>query len=1309
MHNFNFKTKNIKIENDTVYAKVDKLNFADKSGFILNNLKGNFKVTDGTLILSDAVILTPHSSLKGYVSLSGPSFADYSDFVNNVDVRIDLIESTVNFKDLSYFVPSLLGMNDKVQFSGNLKGKVNNFKGKNLEIKYGNNTKFLGNITMVGLPNFEETFVNLFVNNFSSSAVDIESFSLPSTDGKPFFITLPKEIKKIENIKFNGAFTGFINNFVAKAQFYTNLGGINTDINCKKINTDRKFSYSGNIAAISFNMGALLPPNTNLGKVSFKLNIAGEGINSSNIKTTLNGKIDSLGFMGYFYKNIVLSANIEQKIFNAILSIKDPNINLNFKGLVDYSDTLPRFDFEAKLDNLHLARLNLWKRDSMTSLSAKLDIEFKGDNIDNMQGNIQVDSLLYTEGTKNLKINNIILTVNSDENNNKKLKFISDITDADISGNFKFTDMPVSIEKFLEDYIPSFVNSNKTKQTFDIPAENFTYNIVLKDISPLCNIFFPVLNVASNSVLKGNYNSINNTFELSVYSKNINYSGILFNNIAIDGKTENNSINMDINCSDIFIAQGIIVNNFKIKSNLKNDSLLFNVTWDNNNYIDRNSGNIVGNISFIDKSIIKTNFANSFFIVQDSIWEISSNNIVIDTSSISINNLAIKNGKQQININGKISENSKEKLNITFNEFDISNLDSLFAKMGFQADGIIKGTVDIVDIYKVINFYSDIRIENFAFNGENLGTMVLKSSWDNIKQAVLIDANIIYKGNIGENIPLAINGYFYPTAKDNNFDLNIDINNFKLNLIERYLVGIFSDIRGKASGKLRIEGKTDKPEIKGYLSLYHTGIHLDYLGTDYSLMGKIFVSPDALVFDSVLVYDNNSINYYKGSAATCKGKITHKNFKDFYFDISINPQRFTILNTNSSDNNIFYGQGFATGNVNIKGDSKNIFMDIYAITEKGTRIVLPFTGTSEVSENNFIYFTKFDSTESQVTEKLFENESGMDFKINIEITPDAEVKIEFDPKIGDVITARGKGNLLINASTNGDFNMFGEYIINEGNYLFTFENVINKQFKIASGGYISWNGDPYSAKTSLRAIYDKPRAPLYDLVMNIDSSSKYKQKIPVNCILGLSGNLFNPDISFGIDLPNADESTKEILYSVLDTTDKQEMLRQVFSLLVLNRFLPKQNTYENPLGVGVGNTSFEMLSSQLSNWLSQISNNFDVGFTYRPGDELSSDQVELALKTQFLQDRLIIDGNLDVAGNNPNSNSRASNIVGDVIVEYKLTEDGRFRVKAFNKSNTVELLDNNAPYIQGVGVFYRKEFDSFNDILKFKKNKGKNK
>jgi hypothetical protein len=285
--------------------------------------------------------------------------------------------------------------------------------------------------------------------------------------------------------------------------------------------------------------------------------------------------------------------------------------------------------------------------------------------------------------------------------------------------------------------------------------------------------------------------------------------------------------------------------------------------------------------------------------------------------------------------------------------------------------------------------------------------------------------------------------------------------------------------------------------------------------------------------------------------------------------------------------------------------------------------------------------------------------------------------------------------------------MYGSFNIENGDYLFTLQNVINKHFKVLNGGTVSWNGNPTDAAIDIEAIYPV-RASLYDLIANIDATKaeSYRNRIPINCKVLLTGKLLNPEPKFEINLPNSTQEVQTMVNSAISNQD--ELNKQFISLLVLGSFLPDQNMAnqgsESPSSSGfnpVGTTGMEFISNQLSRWLSQISQDFDIGVNYRPGTELTTQELEVALSTQLLNDRVSINGNFDVGGTSTNSGkmNQTNNIVGDFEIDYRPWKNGKVRFKAFNRPNE-SYISEISDYKQGIGISYKEDFNSFGELFK---------
>ena len=589
--------------------------------------------------------------------------------------------------------------------------------------------------------------------------------------------------------------------------------------------------------------------------------------------------------------------------------------------------------------------------------------------------------------------------------------------------------------------------------------------------------------------------------------------------------------------------------------------------------------------------------------------------------------------------------------------------------------------------------------DKLIINEELLGEAWLETSWNNRLKSIHVDAHA-KKGSVKT---VKVNGEINPMNQE--IDLEVTTDRLRVNIFQPYLNKLISDLKGIANGEIIIDGTLSRPVANGNIKLQKTSFIVNYLQTRYNFSHGFKINDNTIDLKEIVIFDN------QGNRTYMDGKITSNHLKNFNFNILLNAENFLFLDTKQADNDYFYGRAYASGSINITGPPENLHMKIDARTEKNTAFYIPLNSTEEVSELNFINIIGAEENSDSVffVDKPYQVDvTGLSMDFDLEVTPESEVQIIFDPKVGDIMKGRGNGNINMEINTLGKFKMYGTYEITEGDYLFTLQNVINKRFKVERGSSIDWTGDPTDANINIEAVY-RTKASLYDLLLE----EEYKRRIPVECQLLMTNKLSNPAIKFDISLPTTEEEIRSKVRQAIATED--ELSKQFLSLLVINSFMPDPNrgltgsganTNGGNLGAtGVGVTTSELLSNQLSNWLSQISNDFDVGVNYRPGDEISSDEVEVALSTQLLNDRITINGNLDMGGNQvaTTNATNTSNIVGDFNVDIKLNESGKLRVKAFNRSNDNFEYEN--PYTQGIGLSYQEEFNTFPELLSYYWNK----
>lgn len=1289
----------ILLQNDTLSFELDRLSFREAKDFDLQYLSGSFVISPLQTKISNLIVRTPGSDLQLQAGIAYEGFEAFGDFFNSVNLDISLEDSKFDLEDAGYFIPSVYGIRGTVRLGGQFSGPVSNIRGRDLYVYYGFNTSIRGNFHLMGLPQIEETFIHGSLEEMRTSATDLAGFRLP-VKSRQSYLQLSDNLTNLGRMSFQGQVTGFVNDMVAYGRLVTDIGIISSDILVRRSSSGGLPYYKGMLTTEHFDLGKYFNDEKRLGQVSLNAEVEGQGITFETMDLAISGQVGHIDLLGYDYENLEVAGIVSNKRFNGSLLVDDTNLFLDFQGVIDFEEDIPVFDFNARIEQANLTALNVFQRDTLASslISGLLSINARASNLDDLVGRIALDNIHYEEwpmdgGPSSHYIAERIEVVNTQEDDGSKIfRLRSDFADGDLTGRFRFDRLGQSVRSLVEVYIPAFYLHLEPNGKGENNFRNTAFELRIKDTNVLSDLFFPSLRLAPGTTLKGTFGEEFGMLNLEGWSQQIELGSGRIVDWRLQGRPEGGAFRLEMESDKVLLSDSIFVDQLNLNAELRNDSLYYLLEWQNHDTLRKNYAHIEGLTQFLGRKQSQIQFLPSYAMINDSLWRINpGNEIMVDSARVGISNLMAYKNQEHIKVNGILSAFPADRLNIEFNNFDVSHVAHLIRVKKMNFDGNVSGSLDLGSLWQSPHIEADLYVRDFAFNFDHLGDLHIVSHWDNQQKGFGVDLQIVYYGNVGTNIPLAAKGYFYPDRKDDNFDLDITAENLKMSIWGRYLEAFASNFRGLASGRLRLDGPLRQPELSGRVRMARAGMRINFLNTSYTFSDELVITQNQFSFENVVLNDT------LGNTGLASGRLMHENFKDWYIDLMLRPDQMVMLNTTRGHNDVmFYGRAFGSGQARIHGPTKNVVMDVNARTNRGTQIFLPLGSTDRLAETSFITFISREAGQNGFPVQQ-EEQSNLTLNFDLEVTPDAEIQLIFDSQMGDIIRGRGTGNLKMEIPPSGDFVMYGDYTIEEGDYLFTLQNIINKRFRIEQGGTIRWSGDPLNADIDLRAIY-RLRTTLFDLVMQMDTSDVYRRRVPIETYLVLKDKLVNPTISFDIGIPGGDEGTRDMLERLITT--EQEMNRQVFSLLVLNRFMPTTvDQYNTALGYGVGSTSSELLSNQLSNWLSQISSDFDIGINYRPGDEISSQELEVALSTQLFNDRVIIDGNVGVAGQNPAAGSqRTSTIIGDVNVEVKITPEGKFRIKAFNRSNTFDILNTNSPYTQGIGVFYRKEFDRLSEL-----------
>ncbi|MDQ1296112.1 MAG: hypothetical protein QG611_90, partial [Bacteroidota bacterium] len=1070
---------------------------------------------------------------------------------------------------------------------------------------------------------------------------------------------------------FDGNFTGFTTDFVTYGKLSTNLGTVSTDISLRPEESN-KYQVKGLITGSSIALGQLTGNPEMFGNMSLRSNVDGYAYSLEKFSGNIKGLIDSIQINNYKYRNISLNGIFSEKTWDGTVKISEDNLKMDILGMFNFSGKLPEFDFTLDLARADLHNLNFDRIDTTSALSLLMTANFSGNNIDNLDGEIKLLNSNLKKYGNTLEVNDFSIRTFS-ENNKPALNLRTDFVNADLRGYYNFAGLGMLFKSALSAMMPSLFTSPVSRN--ELIKNDFTLSIDFKNTDRINNFFRTGILLADKSSLTGSVSS-DSSVTIRGTSKSLKIKNNVFYDFNLEANLKLPELSVKINSSSLSLLEQSELKGFAAELNTKPDNFIFSLNWDNREQI-MNSGNFIARGTFVknitekSKPILRIEIDSTIIFNRDNPWNISHSSLILDSNSVNVNRMFIGNKERYYLVDGTVSEDPADTLHLQFKGIDISPVNYLINRkkaadmIPLSIKGELNGNVFLTGIYKNLLLESNLSLNKFSMLESEYGDLSAISAWNSEEKV----ADIHLGNNLNGKKMIDIKGYYDPLSKKINLTALAD--KLPVDALNQLLKIFASGIGGTASGKVNLSGEADKMVLKGALMAENTTMKIDYLQAKYIMNDSIRFDKNKILFNNVKLLDE------KGNSATLDGSIFHNYFKEYGADLMINMNDCMVLNTKSKDNELFYGTAFASGVTTIKSGPASLEFDISGNTGKNTRFFIPLNTSETVSDYSFITFINHDTS---ATQKRTTNQGpaapasvNMDLNIDLEITPDAEVQLIFDSSIGDVMKGRGSGKLNISFDREGDFRISGDYIIEDGDYLFTLGNIFNKEFSVENGGKIIFNGDIYNAEIDIKAIY-KLKASLYEILHD----ERFNERIPVECQINLSGKLFNPVVGFNIYLPLADEETRTYLRNVITT--EEELSRQFLYLLVMNSFYADPSygttlTATNITGTSASTTgtsamavtTTEMLSNQLSNWLSQISNDFDIGFVYRPGyKDINSQEVQVALSTQLLNDKVVINSNLDMRGTGGTSGN-TDQLTGDFDVEYKITDKIRFKV--FNRFN----------------------------------------
>ena len=1296
------------LSKDSINLGIKRLSLDEKvSGFSLKKMSLKLVANSRQTSIDNFAIELPETSLKlDTIHLIYDSLKAFDRFTEQVRFSFRTLPSQITLKDISPFLPALSHFKEPISLDMEVKGTVNQLTCSHLEITADNRQfRLKGDVALQDLSHPQDAYVFGTLSELTAT-----------TRGVGFLVRnlshdyngVPPVLERLGNVSFRGEVSGYFTDIVTYGQLHTDLGGVNMDLKLSSDKSKGLFAYSGAVKTTDYKLGKLLA-NEQLGEITFNLDVHGRHVTDRLPVVELKGLIASVDYSRYRYENITLDGEYKQGGFNGKVALDDPNGSIYLNGDVNVSSRIPTFNFQAIINKLRPHDLNLTSKYPDTEFSLKLRANFTGGSVDEMIGEINVDSLEFMSPEKQYFMNNMNIRA-SKQNNENQLRLTSEFLTASVEGKFQYHTLPASILNIMRKYVPSLILPPKK------PIEthnNFQFDIHIYNTDILSTIFDIPLTVYTHSTLKGYFNDPLQRLRVEGYFPRLQYKNNFIESGMILCENPSDHIRARVRLTNLK-KKGAV--NLSLDAQAKDDNISTTLNWGNSAAVTY-SGQLAAVAKFLrtegEKPLLKAmvEVKPTDIILNDTLWQIHPSQVVVDSGKVDVNNFYFSHQDRYVRINGRLSDNPQDSVKVDLKDINMGyvfDIASISDDVNFEGDAT--GTAYASGVFKKPVMNTRLFIKNFSLNQGRLGDLNIYGEWDNENRGIRLDASI----KDISTTPSRVTGIIHPLKPESGLDLNIEANELNLKFLEHYMKSIANDIKGRATGKVHFYGKFKGLNLDGAV-MTDASMNFDILNTHFAIKDTILLAPTGLTFNNIHISD------MEGHSGRMNGYLHFQHFKNLNYRFEIQANNMLVMNTKESTDMPFYGTVYGTGNALLTGNAiQGLDVNVAMTTNRNSIFTYINGSVASATSNQFIKFvdktprrTIQDSIQiisyyEQLQQKRqeAEEEQKTDIRLNIlvDATPDATMKIIMDPVAGDYISSKGTGNIRTEFYNKGDVKMFGSYQINQGVYKFSLQEVIRKDFVIKNGSTITFNGAPLDANLDIQASYTVNSASLNDLIPEESSSIIQQPNVKVNCIMNLSGILVRPTIKLGIELPNERDEVQTLVRNYISTEEQMNM--QILYLLGIGKFYTedaRNNQNSNVMSSVLSST----LSGQLNNALSQVfeTNNWNIGTNLSTGDKGWTDmEVEGILSGQLLNNRLLINGNFGYR-DNPMANT---NFVGDFEAEWLINRSGDIRLKAYNETNDRYYTKTNLT-TQGVGIMYKKDFNKWSDLFFWNKWKLRNK
>ncbi len=1311
LHVSNLSLKAIKSHYNfqNIKSTIESFTANERSGIAVKHFSTRFTMDTKHAEAQNLYLQTNRSKIARYASINFASWDALSKNIGQLKIKADIRNSVIDLRDIIPFAPELTkieiikqNLNTPININALIVGELQDISFDKLAVEMGKNTSMQAHGNIKGLPTIDKTNFDIVLTHLHTSNHDLSTF-LPNTILSAF--QLP------EDIALSGSFKGMISDFNAAIDAHTSDGNFNADVAMQGVQSTPH--YKGNVVVKSLNIGKILKQKPLLGKATLSADVDGKGFTLETMNVMLNAKIDSFFINKYTYSNLNIRGNIKDKFFVGHADIKDPNLDLNFDGKVDMNKQVNQYSFLLDIQGADLQNLNLTSQD--IRLSAVADANIKAPAFDRMNGKASIKNIvLYNQGKKYEIDSLLFVSFNDDKRSSVEMN--SAILKAKFEGNISLFSLPATISNHLNYY---FKTSNLKKAK----SENFSFELDINNSPLIYEVLIPNLKAFIPGKISGSFDSESRKLDFDASIINLNYAGNKLENFAIGVHSNKDKLDYSVELNQFANSQ-ITLQKTALSGTVKNNVASINLSIiepknkKQNKNKETNKLNIRSELRNKGKDIYKFNILPKGFVINDENWEVpDSNYLEFGKNGVYVYQMNLQKDEQMISVNSS-TKTKEADLTIAFKDFLLQTFSQIVEKDAPIARGKLDGNIKFENYHQKMAFVSDLAIEKAQFKGNDIGNISLKA--DNLA-ANKYTLSAAISGNEND---ISLKGYLQSHEKGMRMDLDLRLNKLNLASFQGFVSTQATRVSGSASGDIKVTGETSSPQINGAISLNKVGAQATMLNQYLTIdNGKITIDPKGIYFPDLVIHDTQH------NTASIKGNIGMKDFKDYKFYIDVNTDNFMVMNSNRKNYKMLNGKMIVSSSIKIRGsDSKpDIQAKVKLVEGSNICFTVPESQLSADKGEGVVEFDidtirlnpiiKRAALQKKITSEL----KGINIHSNIELNNRSTLKLVLDPTQSDTLIVRGDANLSFSLDESGKMSLTGTYVISNGSYELTLQDIVSKKFLINKGSSIIWYGNPLDALIDITAQHNVKTSPADLLASGNGGKVGVDQNAAKNALqfyvkIFIQGALLKPNLRFGLDMePTQQQALSGAVYAKITSlnANQSELDKQVFSLLVLGSFMPTANASGGGTDYnGIARSSASsILSSQLNALSAQYVKGVELNFDlqsyndYAAGQKSGNTQLNVGVKKQFLDDKLSVQigSNIGLEGQKASQN-KLSSFTGNIVIEYKLTKDGNYRLKAF-RQNQYEGLIYGVVIKTGAGIIYSRDYNTFNEIFKHRDRK----